>query len=161
MVRKPPGDGKKYYDSERRASYARVALGCANGPSFDRAPCRAFVACCIGYTRVASNSEMIKAYTAANLQDAHILLGLLASSGIKARILNASAQGGLGEIPFTHTYPELWIEDARDAARARAVIAEFERPTRAEPPRRCPSCHEDNPARFEVCWKCGTSIAPE
>ena len=104
---------------------------------------------------------MIKAYTAANLQDAHILLGLLASSGIKARILNASAQGGVGEIPFMHTYPELWLEDARDAARARAVIEEFERPARPEPPRRCPNCQEDNPAQFEVCWKCGTAIAPD
>jgi putative signal transducing protein len=104
---------------------------------------------------------MIKAYTAANLQDAHILLGLLAASGIKARILNASAQGGLGEIPFTHAYPELWLDDARDAARARALIEEFERPARAEPPRRCPNCQEDNPARFEVCWKCGTAIAPD
>ena len=61
--------------------------------------------------------------------------------------------------------PELQVVDltevARDAARARAIIEEFERPARAGPPRRCPNCQEDNPAWFEVCWKCGTSIAPE
>ena len=111
--------------------------------------------------RPESSSEMIKAYTAANLQDAHIVLGLLASSGIKARILNASAQGGLGEIPFMHAYPEVWLEDARDVARARALIEEFERPARAGPPRRCAKCREDNPPWFEVCWKCGTAITPE
>ena len=104
---------------------------------------------------------MIKAYTAANLQDAHILLGLLESSGIKARILNASAQGGLGEIPFPSTYPELWLEDARDAARARMLIDEFERPPSAGAPRRCPNCQEENPARFEVCWKCGSAIVAD
>lgn len=100
---------------------------------------------------------MIKAYTAANLQDAHILLGLLESAGIEARILNASAQGGLGEIPFTSTYPELWLVHARDATRARALIEEFERPQNGGAPRRCPSCGEENPAGFELCWKCGAA----
>ena len=104
---------------------------------------------------------MIKAYTAANLQDAHILLGLFETRGIKARILNASAQGGLGEIPFTHAYPELWIDDARDAPRARSVIEEFERPPAGDAPRRCVECGEDNPARFELCWRCGAAIAAE
>ena len=104
---------------------------------------------------------LIKAYTAANLQDAHIVLGLLASSGIKARVLNANAQGGLGEIPFTSAYPELWLEDARDAARARTIIAEFERPQRGDAQRRCPSCREENPARFEVCWKCGSVMTTD
>ena len=102
---------------------------------------------------------MIKAYTAANLQDAHILLGLLETSGIKARILNASAQGGLGEIPFTHAYPELWIDDARDASRARKIIEEFERAPSGDATRRCTKCGEDNPSRFELCWKCGAVFA--
>src|SRR5262245_674455 len=104
---------------------------------------------------------MIKAYTAANLQDAHILLGLLASCGIKARVLNASAQGGLGEIPFMHTYPEIWLEDVRDLPEARTIIEEFERPPRGGSPRRCPNCQEENPARFELCWKCGAVIVPD
>ena len=108
---------------------------------------------------VGKGYRVIKAYTAANLQDAHILLGLLESCGIKARVLNASAQGGLGEIPFASTYPELWLEDARDAVRARTVIAEFERPPSEGSPRRCPNCREESPARFEVCWKCGTVLA--
>jgi hypothetical protein len=104
---------------------------------------------------------VIKAYTAANLQDAHILLGLLESCGIRARILNVSAQGGLGEIPFTSTYPELWLEDARDVVRAQTVIAEFERPQGGGAPRCCPSCREESPARFEVCWKCGAVLATD
>ncbi len=104
---------------------------------------------------------MIKAYTAANLQDAHIVLGLLESHGIRARVLNASAQGGLGEIPFPSAYPEVWLEDDRDAVRARKLVEEFERPSSGEPPRRCPNCREESPARFEVCWKCGTPIGSD
>ena len=114
----------------------------------------------VAFDVTAADDRMIKAYTAANLQDAHILLGLLESCGIKVRILNAAAQGGLGEIPFPSAYPELWLEDDRDAVRARKVIEEFERPPSGESPRRCPNCQEESPARFEVCWKCGCAIVP-
>ncbi len=100
---------------------------------------------------------MIKTYTAANLQDAYILLGLLQSEGIKARILNANAQGGLGEIPFASTYPEIWLETARDAVRAKGVIEQFERPQSTGLPCTCERCGEESPAGFELCWKCGAA----
>jgi hypothetical protein len=103
---------------------------------------------------------MIKAYTAANLQDAHILLGLLRASGIEARILNANAQGGLGEIPFSQAYPEIWLEDARDLSTARRVFEGFEKPLPSAPPRPCPACGEENPAGFDICWNCSAPTAP-
>lgn len=103
---------------------------------------------------------MIKAYTAANLQDAHILLGLLHAAGIEAHVLNANAQGGLGEIPFTHAYPEIWLVEARDLARARPVIERFERPPSGSPPQRCPACGEENPPGFEICWNCSAPTEP-
>ena len=77
---------------------------------------------------------MVKVYSAANLQDAHILLGLLNGANIDARILNAAAQGGLGEIPFASTYPEIWLVRNGDMLRAKEVIAMFEdvdEPTRS------------------------------
>jgi hypothetical protein len=98
---------------------------------------------------------MIKVYTAANLLDAHILLGLLQCQGIAARVLNANAQGGLGEIPFANTYPEIWAEDARDAARAKAVVESFERAEEPGAPLICGHCGEESPAGFERCWNCG------
>ena len=97
---------------------------------------------------------MIKAYSAANLQDAHILLGLLRAAGIDALILNANAQGGLGEIPFTHTYPEIWLERSSDLERARPLFERFERAPAGVPSLRCPACGEENPADFEICWNC-------
>jgi hypothetical protein len=118
--------------------------------------------------RINSNSDtaarlktMIKTYTAANLQDAHILLGLLHAEGINARILNASAQGGLGEIPFACTYPEIWLENARDTVRAKAVIEQFERPSSTGLPLTCKRCGEDSPPGFELCWNCGAATVAE
>ena len=103
---------------------------------------------------------MLKAYTAANLQDAHILLGLLRSAGIEAHILNANAQGGLGEIPFMHAYPEIWLSNAHDMKRARQLFDGFERPASGLQPRKCPVCGEENPAGFEICWNCAAPTAP-
>lgn len=101
---------------------------------------------------------MIKAYTAANLQDAHILRGLLSAQGIEARILNASAQGGLGEIPFTQAYPEIWLVDEGDLARAATLIADFERPPAHGIDVRCARCGEASPSGFAVCWNCGAVL---
>ncbi|MCC6535023.1 MAG: DUF2007 domain-containing protein [Burkholderiales bacterium] len=103
---------------------------------------------------------MIKAYTAASLQDAHILLGLLCAEGIAAHILNANAQGGLGEIPFMHAYPEIWLVHPRDLSRARRVVEAFERPPAGAEPMRCARCGEDNPAGFEICWSCQAPTVP-
>lgn len=101
---------------------------------------------------------MIKAYTAANLQDAHILLGLLEVQGIEARILNASAQGGLGEIPFSQAYPEIWLHHVRDVERASAVIRAFEQPSPRHADVRCAGCGEENPGSFDICWNCGATL---
>jgi hypothetical protein len=103
---------------------------------------------------------VIKAYTAGSLQDAHILLGLLRAQGIEARILNASALGGLGEIPFDQAYPEIWLVEPSDLERARSVFEAFDRPLDAVPDTRCSRCGEDNPGAFAVCWQCGASLTP-
>jgi hypothetical protein len=101
---------------------------------------------------------VIRIYQAANLPQAHLLAGLLRHAGIAVRIFNENAQGGLGDIPFGETYPEIWIENIADKAKAQAVIAHFEA---APVPRAnvfCRACSEENPANFELCWKCGAVL---
>lgn len=100
---------------------------------------------------------MLKLYQAANLPEAHLVLHRLEQAGIQARIFNDHAQGGMGEIPFTHTYPEVWLLDADDQARARQLIAAFEQAD-AGAPTVCPRCAEENPPAFEICWQCGASV---
>jgi hypothetical protein len=103
---------------------------------------------------------MHKIYTAANLADAYLLRDRLARAGIEVFVFNEHAQGGLGEIPFTQTYPELWLADSHDVARALDEIRAYEaKPGRDDPPHKCPTCGEDNPASFEVCWRCGRPLA--
>jgi hypothetical protein len=99
-----------------------------------------------------------KVYSAATLPDAHLVRALLAHAGIEARVFNENAQGGLGEIPFTHAWPEVWIVDAGAAARAREVIRQFEHQDGNLPAARCPRCEETSPGHFQVCWNCGESL---
>lgn len=101
---------------------------------------------------------MLRLYSAANLPEAHLLRQLLAHAGIEAHVFNENAQSGMGEIPFTHAWPEVWLAQADDAVRAREIVKDFERPC---PPRTdvfCASCRERNPGNFELCWSCGAAL---
>ena len=100
---------------------------------------------------------MQRVYAAANLTEAYLLLHRLQHAGIAARVFNEHAVGAMGEIPFTHAYPELWVERDTDAARARAVIAEYERGSNGADPWPCPHCGESNPPAFETCWRCSAA----
>ncbi len=101
---------------------------------------------------------MQRLYTAANLPEAHLLLHELEAAGIRARVFNQNAQGGVGELPFTETYPVIWIENDADAARAHAIVAEFERPMDGGGTVICRSCGEENPHNFDLCWHCGAAL---
>lgn len=101
---------------------------------------------------------MIRVYQAANLQDAHIVLGLLAQARIEARVFNEHAQGGLGDIPFGETYPGVWIADERDQDIARKIIAAYQSKAETGAAVRCPACGEESPGNFAVCWNCGAKI---
>lgn len=101
---------------------------------------------------------MHRVYSAATLPDAHMMRGLLAQAGIEARVFNENAIGAMGEIPFTHVYPEVWVVNERDVDRARELIREFERPSVRNAPMACPRCGEENPGNFQTCWNCGETI---
>jgi len=103
---------------------------------------------------------MRRVYTAAHLPDAHLVVHSLEAHGVMARVFYENLQGGVGELP--HIYPEVWIEDESDWQRARALVRKFERDvTRNKGVVRCPHCHEENPASFEICWQCGTALPVE
>ena len=101
---------------------------------------------------------MLRVYSAASLPDAHLVRGLLGQAGIDATVFNENLQGGLGEIPFTHAYPEVRIVDERDLQRAREVIRQIERPLPGLGSIICPLCHEGSPGHFQICWNCGEEL---
>ena len=100
---------------------------------------------------------MKRCYQCASLVEAQLAVDLLRVAGIDARIFNSNAQSGLGEIPFTQTWPEIWLLDDADYARARALLESIER-SAGTGSVRCPACGEDNPRSFELCWHCGADL---
>lgn len=96
---------------------------------------------------------MERLYQARDLIQAHLLREALAQAGVDTLILNEHAQGAVGEIPFTHAAPELWLVEPQQRCAAEAVIAHYELPVQ-DGTMRCSHCGEENPAGFAICWKC-------
>ena len=88
---------------------------------------------------------MLRAYSAGSLLDAYLVQNLLTEAGIETQILNEYALGGTGEIPFTQTYPEVWLVNESDYTDARNIIASFEHRPDAIASLICRECKEMNP----------------
>ena len=99
-----------------------------------------------------------KIYAAANLVEAQLLKDLLQQAGIVTHLFNQNAQSGLGEIPFTHAYPEIWLVDERDEPRAARVLKEYEQVPLDKDTVYCSKCRERNPDNFALCWNCGSAL---
>ena len=101
---------------------------------------------------------MKKIYSAANLMEAHIILDLLNHAGINARLFNENAQGAVGEIPFTHAYPDIWVINDADVERGKLVVTRYESSPVDTGIVFCNSCGEENPRNFQLCWHCGVGL---
>jgi hypothetical protein len=101
---------------------------------------------------------MKKVYSAANLIEAQIMLDLLAHVGIKARLFNEHAQGGLGDISFIEAYPEVWVINDQDMERGLAVADRYDKSPIETGVVFCPLCGEENPRNFQLCWHCGAGL---
>ena len=77
---------------------------------------------------------------------------------MRARIFNANAASLAGELPIEASLPQVWVEQDDEAARARALIDEYLTTHTAGAPASCPACGEENPASFDLCWKCGRDL---
>jgi hypothetical protein len=88
---------------------------------------------------------------------AHLLRDLLAMHGIRAHVLNLHVQGAVGELPPDAAMPQVWLDDAADRTRALAVLSGHEADRRRTGSRWC-RCGEENPATFDLCWRCGAML---
>lgn len=89
---------------------------------------------------------------------AFLLRDLLQMHGIRAHVFNANMQSAVGEIPTDAALPQVWLDDARDRVRAATLLREHEASRRRAGSHFCRGCGEENPATFELCWKCGASL---
>lgn len=91
-------------------------------------------------------------YTSPDLVLVNHVRNLLESAGIEVTVTRRYLAGALGELPFTETWPQLWLRDPRDERRARDIIAASQRASTAV--WRC-TCGELLEEQFTACWKCG------
>ena len=103
-------------------------------------------------------ANLKKLFSAASLPDAHLIRNLLEQAGIEAHVLNANAQGGVGQLPVMEACPQIWIADERDVERARRIVEAFEHMPAISSSLRCQECSEDNPSTFQLCWNCGSAL---
>ena len=102
---------------------------------------------------------MKRVYTAESIVQVTHIHNLLSAEGIRSELRNDRLAGGIGEIPFLETWPELWVEEL-DYERARELVEqELHGPGLEEPAWTCPDCGEDIEGQFTECWKCGRERA--
>lgn len=90
---------------------------------------------------------------APNLALATLWVDLLHAAGMAANVQRAYASGIAGQIPPDQALPEVWVMDAADHERARALLHEAtHRPHRHWC---CRACAAQVEGPFEQCWNCG------
>jgi hypothetical protein len=101
---------------------------------------------------------MERFYIALNRFDAYLLLHRLQHAGIAAHVFNEHAQSIAGEVPPDVVQPQVWLENSSDRPRAERELAAMQSERAQTGSIRCRDCGEENPANFELCWKCGRSL---
>jgi len=102
---------------------------------------------------------MIHLYTCENMIEAQQIIDALQQQNIKAKIINPNLSSLTGEVPFTETWPKIWLVDAEDEALARNVLEDLKQlREKAHQDIFCGKCGEKNPGNFSSCWNCGSDL---
>jgi glycerate-2-kinase len=101
---------------------------------------------------------MQRLYTAGDRVEAYLLVDRLAQAGIKAHVFNQNMSSVVGDVPVDVAMPQVWLDDDADRARADAVLREYRIERNRKGVLFCRKCGEENPATFELCWKCGAGL---
>jgi hypothetical protein len=101
---------------------------------------------------------MERFYIALNRFDAYLLLHRLQHAGIAAHVFNEHMQSIVGDVPPDVAQPQVWLENSGDRPRAEQELAAMRSERAQTGSIHCRDCGEENPANFELCWKCGRSL---
>ncbi len=88
---------------------------------------------------------------------------LLETQGIECFLRNEYASSVAGEVPFTHTWPELWVRHDHDVESATKLIKQWQQTMQDAadyPAWQCQQCGETNEGHFALCWSCGLVLQP-
>lgn len=99
---------------------------------------------------------MKRVFSAESLVTVAHYRNLVAAEGISCFLKNENMGSVMGEIPYAEIWPELWVRNDLEAARAEEIIREAQNAEAASGPSwRCRDCGEENEYQFAVCWNCG------
>jgi hypothetical protein len=102
---------------------------------------------------------MKKIYSAEDSLQIGMIKSVLEQEGINCLMKNQMLSGALGEIPPLECWPELWVTDDRDSARANDIVEALLSQTETDTtPWQC-TCGEQIDGQFSACWKCGEEKA--
>jgi hypothetical protein len=73
-------------------------------------------------------------------------------------VFNQHAQSIVGDVPPDVAQPQVWLEREIDSERAQVVLVRLMEEATSSGSAACPSCGEESPANFELCWNCGASL---
>lgn len=98
---------------------------------------------------------MKKVFSCLNTIELAPYKNLLERNDIPVLVKNEFAIGVVGEIPINESWPQLWVLDDNNEARARELCLKLERETKQNlDDWLCPHCGEENASSFELCWHC-------
>ncbi|MDV6315288.1 DUF2007 domain-containing protein [Idiomarina sp. HP20-50] len=80
---------------------------------------------------------------------------ILQIEGIETVMKNEFSSGAAGDLAPMDTWPELWLVDEAQLAKAKELMNTMEAQAN-EADWRCNQCQEINGAAFEICWSCGS-----
>src|SRR5438128_8672872 len=90
---------------------------------------------------------------------AYMLKHVLEAHGISTHMFNEYVSSIVGEVPPDVALPQVWLDDEADKPRALQVLRDYQMQRNRRGVVFCPSCREENPATFEICWNCGAGLA--
>ena len=92
---------------------------------------------------------------------------VLEDAGIPCFLKNEFAGNLAGEVPFTETWPELWVHRDEDFDEAKSLLAPLRASRQAQDQEdqalvnwTCQQCGETNEGNFSLCWSCGKTLEP-
>ena len=100
-----------------------------------------------------------KVYTSTTPMLPGFLQAILEDAGIPCTMRNYFGSGATGELPFTETWPALWVDEMHEAA-ALELIEQTLAGQQGASDWLCPKCGENVEGQFQACWQCGQA-APE
>ena len=103
----------------------------------------------------------VKVFTSQSLAEVELMRSVLEDNGIASIIRNEFTQIGRGDIPFTDTWPELWLIHAADQSQAVAVLRAIRDAGNTQSATWiCPDCGETIEGQFSSCWSCQSERSP-